>query len=197
MNRPNTRTALREQRRSLSADVRDVAATELANHFVHTPWFKTNNRIACYLSNDGEIDPRLIIEKIWEANKECYLPVIKTTSEKHLQFVRYRDNSKLVPNKYGILEPLETESKVLSAKELDVVLVPLVAFDETGNRLGMGGGYYDHTSSFLKENPEITKPVLIGLGYEFQHLEHIPPHEKDILLDAIVTDKNIIRMIES
>ena len=75
------------------------------------------------------------------------------------------------------------------ARQLDVVIAPLVAFDESLNRLGMGGGYYDRTFAFRKRARVLRRPVLIGVAYSFQRVDRLQPENWDVPLDVVITEK--------
>ncbi len=92
-------------------------------------------------------------------------------------------------NNFGIAEPGD-RGRILTA-ELDVVLVPLVGFDDAGNRLGMGGGFYDRHFSFLRSRTHFRRPRLIGVAYEMQRLPKLPTDPWDVPLWAVVTDRGI------
>ena len=103
-------------------------------------------------------------------------------------FRRYRPGEKLVANRFGIPEPPHRRGNTLSAKQLDVIFLPLVGFDAAGNRLGMGGGFYDRTLSQL---PARNRPLLAGLAHDVQRVDKLPVQRWDIPLDAVVTDRRI------
>ena len=127
------------------------------------------------------------MQHIWQAGKKCYLPQL--TSEKTLHFALYEQNDPLVPNQYNIPEPLP-RAPIISPEELDLVLVPLVAFAANGQRLGTGGGYYDRTFAFLRagKNP---KPKLIGYAFAAQKAESLPVDSWDLQLHVVVTEEDI------
>lgn len=104
--------------------------------------------------------------------------------------MNYNEGDLLHPNKYAILEPQHNLKKI-PPENLDLVMVPLIAFDLKGNRLGTGGGYYDRTFAFLREQ-ENKKPRMIGLAYAVQQAEQIPSDPWDVLLDGIVTEQEVI-----
>ena len=149
--------------------------------------FKISLHVACYLPTQDEFDTAAIIEAIWHANKQCYLPVLCDEKDKFLQFVKYQYGDSLRRNKYKILEPTNLSRKII-ASELDLVITPLLAFDLHGHRLGTGGGYYDRTFAFLRD-AVIRKPFMLGLGYTVQQTESLPAEEWDIRLDAVLTEK--------
>lgn len=148
----------------------------------------TSQTIACYFAQDNEFDCTPIIEFIWAAKKNCFLPVLSDEAEKTLFFAAYHTPDQLCVNRFNILEP---ENKVMfPIEKLDIVFTPLVGFDLQGNRLGMGGGYYDRTFAHRREN-ETDKPYLIGLAYECQYLPDIPEESFDVALDAVLTEKKM------
>src|SRR5690606_17683083 len=97
-------------------------------------------------------------------------------------------NTKFVKNKFGILEPDFKRTKYLPKKNLSLVFMPLVAFDKAGNRMGMGGGFYDRSFAY-KAKLKQSKPKLIGLAHAFQELEYLPTEEWDIPLEGVLTDQ--------
>ncbi len=147
--------------------------------------------LAAYIANNNEIDPKQILEE--ETAKKHYLPILDPENPSHLLFQRYELHDKLIPNRFGIPEPVFDEQKLINAEDLDCVLVPLVAFDNNGNRLGMGVGYYDHTFKFLQHAKRPHKPILIGLAYEFQKVENCEAKSWDIPLDFVITEDNLYR----
>lgn len=123
-----------------------------------------------------------MIDCIWQANKICYLPVL--TDDKKLIFSLYQQNGKLQLNRYGILEP--SEHIILDHQELDMVIMPLLAVDQTGFRLGSGGGYYDRTFAEVEK-----KPLLMGLAYAAQITASLPHDPWDIRLDGVITEEKM------
>jgi len=102
--------------------------------------------------------------------------------------MEYLPEDKLEPDCFGILEPIYNAKKCIAAEDLDLVIMPLTAFDFAGNRIGTGGGYYDRTFSFLKNKSGLHKPYLLGLAYSFQKIPKIESAEWDIKMNAVVTD---------
>lgn len=134
------------------------------------------------------MDSSFIIEEIWRAKKNCYLPILGPGEEKFLDFARYRPNDPLHRNRYQILEPANKEN--ISPEKLDLVFTPLVGFDLQGSRLGMGGGYYDKTFEFLIKK-SYHKPILIGFGYEKQLVERLPRDVWDVPIHGVLTEKQL------
>ncbi len=108
-----------------------------------------------------------------------------------MQFALYHENTRLKPNQYGILEP--QSDSFMEANKLDLVLVPLIAFDSYGNRLGTGGGFYDRTFAFKKTS---AKPILTGVGFNLQAVDKIPTEEFDIPVQSILNETDLIEVKE-
>ncbi len=180
------RQHFRKLRQQISPSDRESAAQAAALLLVQQAFFKRSQHIACYFAVNDEFDTRMVIEAIWQAGKYCYLPVIAEQKEKILSFVRYTDGDALEPNQYHILEPVD-KSNALMAAELDLVILPLLAFDDQGHRLGTGGGYYDRSFAFLGEQER--KIALIGLAYARQQADSLPVDPWDIGLDAVLTEE--------
>jgi 5-formyltetrahydrofolate cyclo-ligase len=153
---------------------------------VNTTLFKHNQNFACYVAVENEFDCAPIMKAVWEAKKNCYLPILSKTST--LAFGVYESDTILKLNRYHILEP--DTSSYFPLEQLDVVLMPLVGFDLQGHRLGMGGGYYDRTFQFLLDKT-IRKPFMLGLAYEFQKIEHIPTDPWDVAMDSVLTEEKL------
>lgn len=150
--------------------------------------FRTSRRIAAYLPADGEVDPRPLIELAWQLGKQVYLPVLIPWLGNRLWFARYTPDTRLASNRFGIAEPEISHRQRIAAHALDLVLTPLVGFDNNGNRLGMGGGYYDRSFSHLLRHKHWCKPRLAGLAYDFQQLPRLSSRPWDVPLTAVVTD---------
>ncbi|WP_334064378.1 5-formyltetrahydrofolate cyclo-ligase [Alteromonas genovensis] len=118
------------------------------------------------------------------------LPVLHPVCKGHLLFLEYGPHTTLVKNKYNIDEPELACPNVVPTSNIDVILMPLVGFDSKGNRLGMGGGYYDRTLAFTQFTQQ--KPILIGIAHDEQEVETLPFEPWDIPLDIIVTPKRIL-----
>jgi 5-formyltetrahydrofolate cyclo-ligase len=142
-------------------------------------------RFALYAASDGEIDTGDLVDRLLERGRQVVLPVV--LSDRLLAFYRYTPKTRLVRNRYGILEPDTRTTPSVAARTLDVVFMPLVAFDANGHRLGMGGGFYDATFGRLPR-----RPVLIGLAHALQRIDHLDAADWDIPLDAVVTETGII-----
>lgn len=163
-------------------------ARALAKRIAASLRLRRARRVACYLANDGEMDAGPVMDFLRSIGRQVFLPVLHGDA---LWFLPYDEDTPLKPNRFGIPEPYLSARARCPAREIDVVLMPLVAFDSSGNRLGMGGGYYDRTFSYLKARTVWRRPLLIGIAYEFQHIANLPAQPWDIPLDGVVTDKQL------
>jgi len=150
--------------------------------------FRTSRRIAFYLANDGEMDPLPLLLRACSMRKHCYLPILDPLAANRLWFVPYRAGDALKPNRFGIPEPVHAPRMRVRAHTLDLILAPLVAFDRRGNRLGMGGGYYDRSLEFLRRRRHWRRPRLYGLAYEFQRVARLRSAAWDIGLDGCFSE---------
>jgi 5-formyltetrahydrofolate cyclo-ligase len=185
------RQKLRARRRALSADEQHQAARRLAVNLTGTRLFLTSRRVACYLPNDGEIDSALVIKNIHRLRKILYLPVLSRLSHDRLWFAEAGPKTKLVPNRFGIPEPVVKSRDLVRAQELDLILMPLVGFDDKGNRLGMGGGFYDRSLEFLRHRNHWRKPHLLGIAYDFQRVNGLAADPWDVPLQGVITDQAV------
>lgn|SRR3990167_287514 len=190
LNKAILRKHVREQCRSIAPVLRSRAAEQAAREFVSHPIFEQSHTIASYLARDDEFDSMPLMQKIWQAKKRCYLPILSIAHDKQLEFGAYRPGDGLRPNRYRILEP-EVIIDPIAPAELDVVILPLIAFDKQGHRLGSGAGYYDRTFAFLREK-KLAKPWLLGLAYQSQEITHVPVDSWDIPLHGVITERGII-----
>ena len=189
--RRELRAQLRTARRALDLPSRRQSAQACLRHLLGLPAFRNARRIAAYLSADGELDTRPLIERAWAMGKRVYLPVLLPQGENRLWFARYTPDSRLVCNRFGIPEPERAQHRRIAPLALDVVFTPLVAFDPAGHRLGMGGGFYDRSFAYLLRHRRWLRPRLIGLAYEFQCLDRLPSQPWDVPLHAVVTDRDV------
>ena len=183
---------MRQQRRHLSPQQQRSAALSLDRLIGCHPLFLRSRHIAFYLPNDGEIDVTPLLQRALAMGKQCYLPVLSPLYHNRLWFAPYHHCAPLVANRFGIPEPQCNWRDTRRVWTLDLVLTPLVAFDAAGNRLGMGGGYYDRTLSYLARRQHWRKPRLIGTAYSFQEVEALPHQSWDVPLEGIATEASLL-----
>lgn len=181
------RKEVRNRRQQLSNDEQQQASVDLCARLISQPKIQAAQTISLYLANDGEISLEPFINWCWQSNKAVYLPVIHPFSSGNLLFLRYSQATHLIANKYNILEPKLAVTDVLPLAQLDVLIAPLVAFDRQGNRLGMGGGFYDRTLSSWHNGSRQQSLLPIGVAHNCQLLDSIPNQHWDIPLPEIIT----------
>ena len=173
-------------RNTLSRDERTVASDKIADVVVRSSWFQRSKSIACYLPVAGEVDTKRIIARAWRMKKRIFAPVVEKNG--CMSFRRMTAETALYTNKFGLYEPCDEGS--VDPRELDIVITPLVAFDLQNNRVGMGGGYFDRTFSFLSNRNAYLHPKLIGVAFACQKVEKIPANPWDIPLFAVITEES-------
>ncbi len=191
--RTHLRKQLRARRRALTRQQRIDASERMADKVSASRLFCNSRRIAAYLAVDAEMDPMPLIEIAWSMRKKIYLPVLSPAYSGKLWFVRYQTHTRMIKNKFGIPEPVVNHRQRISSAALDLVLTPLVGFDNRGNRLGMGGGFYDRTFAFLNNREYLKKPHLLGLAYENQRVEKLKSEAWDVQLDSVATEMDYFR----
>lgn len=177
----------RRLRAGMTPELLDQAAIKLKQRLSVLPEYRGSQRIAAYFAVNGEIGLQPLIDDALAHGKQVYLPNLDQQS---LRFSPYFDGQKMRINKFRLPEPDVAEGDMLMPQELDLVLAPLVVFDSNCNRIGMGGGFYDRSFAF-KKNDGTAPPVLLGVAHETQKVEHIEPQAWDVRLNMVVTDKAI------
>ncbi|ARB31696.1 5-formyltetrahydrofolate cyclo-ligase [Pseudomonas tolaasii] len=189
LSRPQLRRMLRKARRELSPSEQRKAAHGLYRQLAQHPLFRRAKHISLYLPTDGEIDPRLLLRAAQRRGKATYLPVLSAWPRTRMVFQRVRPGDKLLPNRFRILEPQVNANRQRQLWALDLVLLPLVGFDDAGGRLGMGGGFYDRSLAYLARRKSWRKPTLLGLAHECQKVERLDQASWDVPLAGTVSDK--------
>lgn len=187
--RDNIRRTFRERRRNLSALEKDKSAHQLVALLDKQQLLHKGAHVALYKTNDAELSTEPLITYCWQQEINVYLPVLHPFTNGHLLFLRYTTETAMQSNRFGIMEPKIDVTAVCPARDLDAIFTPLVAFDDSGNRLGMGGGFYDRTLSALQGN--VHSPKVIGLAYDIQRTSALPVETWDIPLPAIATPSKI------
>lgn len=180
------RIRLRKQRSDQSPTSRMQAAEAVAQHLLADPAFAPGY-VAGYWAMGGEV-PLHVLQMRLRPDQVWCLPCLEAGGR--LSFAPWRPGDLLLPNRFGIPEPAVAPSSRLDPAEMAVVLLPLVAFDAAGNRLGMGGGYYDRSFAFRLQSP--APPRLVGVGYGFQRIDSLQPEPWDVPLDAVVTEGGLL-----
>lgn len=183
------RRRARASRRSISNSRQALAAASLKQHLLRRALLHKSKTIAFYMARDGELSLTPLLSQCARIGKRCYLPVVDGP---HLYFVRYRIHDATQMSDMQITEPTDTRERI-SATDLDLVFVPLVAFDCRGHRLGMGGGYYDRSfASVNKTRRQGRKPVLCGIAHTKQRRRSLPRDHWDVRMQCLATERSLI-----
>ncbi|MEM6052460.1 5-formyltetrahydrofolate cyclo-ligase [Erwinia sp. P7711] len=185
--RQDIRTHVRHLRRALTPEQQQMAAVQAAERALNFAPLQQAKKIALFLSFDGELSTRPLIAKLWQHKQQVYLPVLHPFSAGQLLFIRYQPTTLLTPNRLNIPEPPLDIRHLATLDELDLVMVPLVAFDRQGQRLGMGGGFYDRTLQNWQQHGFLP----VGLAHDCQQVDELPVAEWDVPLPAIITPSHI------
>jgi len=176
------RVKAHEKRAALLASVRAEAAEAASAHFFEGIALAQGEVVAAYWRIRDEMDCQPILVRLMDSGQPVCLPVVIGDGEP-LELRLWQEGAPLYPAGFGTLAPEELAPRV----EPDVIIMPLLGFDDRGTRLGYGGGYYDRTLAKLAK-----KPRLVGLAFSAQKLDHIPRDGHDIPLDAVVTEAGVI-----
>lgn len=182
MLRNQLRQQIRKTRANLTALQQQQAEDSITQQALALIEAQNAQHIALYVSFDGEISTEKLIKTLWAQDKHVYLPVLHPFNSNHLLFLRYLPDTPMLKNKFGILEPKLNVQNVLPLDELDILFTPLVAFDKQGNRLGMGGGFYDRTLQHWQKSSFIP----VGLAHQCQQVEQLPTEAWDVPLHQIL-----------
>jgi len=185
------RQVCRENRKLVVGSLKQIHASKalrqllLSKLLINKP--ATKQKIAVFLDNDGELPTQKLIQTLWKMGKQVYLPKIQPNQT--LLFIKYTPSSKLLLNKYAIKEP--ASGQTLTADKLDIIFIPLTCFDSQGNRIGMGGGFYDKSLSFKNQRLFSNKqqPELIGWAHHCQQVKKITTQSWDIRLNWVFTEQ--------
>lgn len=177
------RAHVRHLRRSLTLHQQHQAANVVAERVQNFRPVRQAQHIALFLSTDGELDTRPLIKRLWQLKKNIYLPVLHPFSHGQLLFIRYDADTPLQNNRLHIAEPALNITHLVPLSQLEVVIMPVVAFDTHGQRLGMGGGYYDRTL----QNWQRHRFLLTALAHDCQQMDKLPVAAWDVPLSAIFT----------
>lgn len=185
--RDTFRDGLRARRAALPPAERAAAADALARHLDDAPGYPASHRVAGYWAHAGELPLSTAASRVGARGNEWFLPVLVGRT---LHFAEWHTGAEFATNRFGIPEPVGTGT--VDPPALDVVLVPLVAFDRSGGRIGSGGGWYDRSFAFLATAPRPLRPLLIGIGYAFQEVAKIETAAWDVGLDFVATERELI-----
>lgn len=176
-------------RAKLSDAQRKSAAQHVGQHLLALPELQQPSIIASYHSVKAELPTATLNAQILAQGHRLALPILHPFRRGHLLFLEVHDNTQWTTNRYGIPEPCLTVQDVVPLHQLQIMLVPLVAFDSQGNRLGMGGGYYDRTLQWWYQGRLNVLPI--GLAYNEQYVEKLPAQPWDVPLAMVITPAKV------
>ncbi|SKA61796.1 5-formyltetrahydrofolate cyclo-ligase [Eubacterium uniforme] len=197
LNKSVLRNEILNKRKSLSKDKIANTSELLCNKIINHPKYKDANIILAYMAQDGEIDLEVLMKDAISKDKKVYIP--KVLRKHTMEFYRYTNKDDLEISNFGILEPKEKEPLQISETDQIFVIVPGVAFDKSGNRIGYGGGFYDtYLSNLLdKYNNKSTKTKItdkttssiytLAPCYNFQLIDFIKSEDFDIPVMEVIT----------
>ena len=178
------REAMEERRRRLPAAEAEAAARTVSEHLQADSAFRAARRVAVYAALPGELPTRPLFEAVTASGRPCLFP--RTRDDYCLEFALVQGWDELRPGAYRVPEPPASAPSIALA-EGDLVVVPGLAFDARGQRLGHGRGCYDRTFPGDAASP----PLLFGLGFGFQLVDRVPHGSRDRRMDAIVTERGV------
>jgi 5-formyltetrahydrofolate cyclo-ligase len=180
---------MRARRAALEPAARMAAAEGLLARLDELAEWHTDERVAGYWAVGGELLLHRATADCVRRGATWFLPRLDGQT---LRFAPWRQGDAIAPNRYGIPEPDLPLSRCAAAETLQLVLVPLLAFDRRGNRLGSGAGYYDRSFGFLQRGERPREPLLVGVGYAFQEVDALPARRWDVTLDFVCTERELI-----
>lgn len=188
MDRAQLRIALRKQRRSVTADQAKAVAKKITSRLLRI--VSKRQHIAVYSAFDGEVDLSEFIVTAQRRGCTLYVPRIVNQRARRMEFHPIKRIATTIRLRFSRVDESCNRNRRADPRSLDIVLLPLVAFDIRGWRLGFGAGFYDRKFHFLRRQSHCT-PRMIGVAYEFQRVAPQVPSSWDVLLDAVVTEAGI------
>lgn len=184
------RSALRERRKNLSHEERRRLSRTASHHLLASPLWETAETVALYMALAEEIDTGLLLEQAWADGKSVLLPLCSKTVPGAMRLVPCLKKDALLPGPFGIAEPPRPVTDGPDPVP-GLIIVPGLAFDDRGTRLGQGGGYYDR----LLAKPAYADCFKLGLAYGFQVLPRLPRSAWDMPMQALCTENGIMRIV--
>ncbi len=180
-NTKDLRKILRQKRKALTAATQQQHSQLIVQHIANSNIFQNAKIIAAYLAFDGEVDIKPLINLAWTYNKTVSLPIVPKSNSQPLTFAIFEADTPTHCDRFGIESPDLSHSSSIEAHQFDMVLTPLVGFDMTGTRMGMGAGFYDRT--FASHNTQ-----LVGIAHQCQQVEQLTRNVWDIPLNYLATE---------
>ena len=186
------RRQVRDYLNSLTpAESNQLAYTAIEN-FLATPEYRRCQKIAAFYPVRHELDLMPLIETCWTDNKQVYLPCLLPKPFQKMVFLPYHPDTPMKANRFHIPEPDDSIRKQINIRQLDMVITPLLAYGPAGQRLGMGGGFYDRTFAFLNRRTHLIKPQLWSIALEAQAY-NLTAKPWDVSIHGVATEKTVYR----
>lgn len=183
------RRAIIDKKSKLTADYLFSSSSQITNTLINSEAFIRAKTIMCYLSFGTEVDTKVLIEQCLKQGKTILVPIIIKNSDdtsymEASQLINYKED--LAPGILGILEPIASKIRIRDPKTIDLIIIPGLAFDKSGNRLGYGAGYYDYFLQRLRNDCK-----KIAITFSFQIVDLIPTEAHDQPIRNIITEKGL------
>lgn len=183
-NKKALRASIKQKRRALSIEYRQQASRKMQAELTRLPCYQAAEYIMLYMAMQDEVQLDELIAMVLKDGKKAVIPLV--TGAGLMEAVELSDMADLVPDKYGIKTVSEEKRRLIAPDKIDLIIVPGVAFDKAGHRLGMGGGFYDR---FMLR---ASRAVRAALAYDCQLLVAVPAEVHDLTVDYIITEKQNI-----
>ncbi|MDD4869785.1 MAG: 5-formyltetrahydrofolate cyclo-ligase [Kiritimatiellae bacterium] len=186
-NKEELRRLISEQRAKMQPEWTRESSLLAQRMLVALPEFRKALSVCCYMAVSGETETDLIIERCWKNGKKVCVPAFRKEIKAY-GLAEFRKDMHVVPGRFGVSEPENPEWKAVD--DVDFIVVPGLAFDPQGGRVGHGGGYYDRILEGMK------KVFKAGLAFEFQIFDRVPMLDEDVRMDAVITEKRVLTRIK-
>ncbi len=188
MSRKKLRQQIRAARRAVAPTERAASSQLICDRIADLEEFNSAQTVAGFLAFDGEADPLALMKLASTQGQQVYVPTIIAKGQP-LMFVPWSAGCEMKKNGFGILEPNVPKTQWVAGEQLELVITPLVAFDESCHRIGVGGGFYDRTFEFLNQTDRDSETThMVGFAFELQRLETIDAKAWDVHLNGVATE---------
>ncbi len=189
------RAHMRQQRKAQPVVIREQASVVIQECVLESELWQKARRVGLYMAMEDEVQTNLLVQRAWQEGKELYLPLCRKEAYGEMDFVHCVGAEDVAEGSFGIFEPTTTaiqrQGAMLQMEDvnsaLDILLVPGVAFDAKGYRVGFGGGYYDRFLQHMVKQ----KTICIGVAFSWQMVLHMTHDTWDIPMHALVTEKGL------
>jgi len=188
MKKEDIRKKILSLRDSLTEEEMESKSELIQENLFNLPEFKKAKTILFYVSTRNEVKTEQMIKSALKQGKRVVIPLSDMKGRKLILSELKDFDKELETGTFNILEPKKEFFRLVSPEEIDFIIVPGIAFDKDGDRIGYGMGFYDKFLNSLKK-----RIPTVGLAYEFQVVDDIPADDKDVTVDKIVTEKKIIK----